>query len=215
MKQKLEQLSNSAMELIGKFARKGDAPTIARIAATASRIQQLQEHLQHIEQEIPQIEEKLKTYAFENTAPALPEPQPKPFTPPNGQSGKKRLRITIDWGRLGKAGGKEVICEHASSDTMTKWAARLYQQFGPEPLQKLARFRISRGPMVSNNPQIDFRNQKAGSIYGHQPISDSGYYMLTHSQNSQKVTDITKACQKALGFPVGAVEVEETEKNGW
>jgi hypothetical protein len=102
-----------------------------------------------------------------------------------------------------------------SSETMTKWAARLFQQFGIEPLQKLARFRISRGPMVSSQPQSDYINNKDGSVYAHQPIADSGYYMLTHSQTSQKLTDITKACQRALGFPIGAVIVEETAKNGW
>src|SRR6059036_3729873 len=102
MKQKLEQLSSSAMELISTFARKGDAPTIARIAATASRIQQLQEQLQHIEQEILQIEEKLKTYAPGHAAPEPQGGSPKPFIPSNGHSGKKRLQITVDWGRLGK-----------------------------------------------------------------------------------------------------------------
>ena len=215
MKEKLEQLSSSAMDLISTFARKGDAPTIARIAATASRIQQLQEQLQHIEQEVPQIEEKLRTYT-PGHRPAESEIDPaKPFTPTDGRSGRKRLHITIDWARLSKPGGKEIICEHMSSDTMTKWATRLYQQFGPEPLQKLARFRISRGPMVSNHPQSDYLNKTDGSVYSNQPIVDSGYYMLTHSQTSQKVTDITRACQRALAFPVGAVTVEETEKNGW
>ena len=69
--------------------------------------------------------------------------------------------------------------------------------------------------MVSTTPESDFRNQKDGSIYSHQQIADSSYHMLTHSQTSQKVTDIIKACQKALSFPIGAVIVEETDNNGW
>lgn len=215
MKEQLEQLSNTAMDLISTLARKGDAPTIARVAATASRIQQLQEQLEHIEQEIPQIEEKLKGFTNGQVTSDARGDSPKPFAPTNGHSGKKRLQITVDWGRLGKPGGKEVICEHMSSDTMTKWATRLYQQFGPEPLQKLARFRISRGFMVSNNPQSDYVNHADGSVYSHQPIADSGYYMLTHSQTSQKLADIPRACQRALAFPVGAVIVEDTDKNGW
>jgi len=200
------------MDLISTLARKGDAPNIARVAATASRIQQLQEQLQHIEQEIPQIEEKLKAFTLGQVPSDARAGSAKAFAPTNGHSGNKRLQITVDWGRLGKPGGKEVICEHMSSDTMTKWAARLYQQFGPEPLQKLARFRINRGPMVSTNPQSDYRNQKDGRIYAHQPIADSGYDILTHSQTSQKVSDIRNAC-KSLGFPIGAVLVDEVEKH--
>src|SRR5438552_9287810 len=125
------------MDLISTVARKGDAPTIARIAATASRVQQLQDQLQHMEAEIPQIEEKLKAYTLGQAIPETRRDPTKPLVSTNGHSGKKRLHITVDWGRLGKPGGTEVICEHMSSDTMTKWATRLYQQFGPEPLQKL------------------------------------------------------------------------------
>jgi hypothetical protein len=201
--------------LIAKFARKGDAPTITRIAVAASRIQQLQEQIQHIEQEIPQIEEKLKTYETEHTAPPPQEPPPRPFAPSNGHTGRKRLRITVDWGRLGKPGGKEVICDQKCSETMTRWATRLYQQFGHEPLQKLARFRIGAGPMVSDNPQSDFRNRKGHRIYMHRPIADSGYYMLTHSSTLQKVNDVSRACHTALSFPIGAIVVEETEQNAW
>jgi hypothetical protein len=215
MKQKLEQLSKTAMDIISTFARKGDAASIARIAGTASRIQQLQEQLFHIEQEIPQIDEKLKNFTLVQAPPEPRGSSADPFTLGNGRAEKKKLRITIDWARLGKPGGKEVICEHMSSHTMTKWAARLYQQFGPETLQKLAGFRISRGPMLSKNPQSDFLNKTSGTVFAHQPIGDSGYYILTHSQNSQKVTDIRRACQRVLSLPVGTVLVEEIEKNGW
>jgi hypothetical protein len=215
MKQKLEQLSNSAMTLISEFALKGDAPTITRIAAIATRIHQLQEQLQHIEQEIPQIDQKLKTFTPAQPSTAPQEQSPASTSDGNGLSGKKKLHITVDWTCLGKPGGKQIICEHMSSHTMAKWAARLYEQFGLEPLRKLAKFKINRGPMVSTQPQSDYTNKANGSVYAHQPVSDSGYYILTHSPISQKLTDIPRACQTALGFPIGSVVVAEADKNGY
>lgn len=209
MKDKLNQLSASAMNLISGFAQRGDAASISRIAPVATRIDSLKQHLKQIEQESADIEETLRMYT-KGSAPEAPHVKP---TVTNGHTGKKRLLIAVDWTRLGKAGGLEVISEHLSSDTMVKWATRLYEQLGTDSLQKLSRFRISRGPMVSKSPLLDYLNKTDGSVYSHQSIADSGYYILTHSQTSQKVSDITKACRSALAFPVGAVRVEETDKS--
>jgi hypothetical protein len=211
MKSDLEALHNNAMQLIGVLAGKGDVAAISRVAATAKQIQQLQEQLVHIEQEIPRMKENLAIYAAAEKMPRPDIATPASGASSNGYGGKKLLRVQVDWMRLGKAGGKEVISEHKSSDTMAKWAGRLYQQMGTQVLQNLSNFRISRGPMISKQPNVDFINKQDSTLYSHQPILDSGYYILTHSQTTQKVGDVRKACQ-FLGFPMGAVVVDEVEK---
>jgi hypothetical protein len=211
MKEQLRALSREAMGLIGTLSAKGDAAAIARVAAAANRIKQLEEQLAHIEQEIPGIQETIQSCTPPvESHPPTPDPE-EPLPPSRGGSGRKKLRIQVNWARLNKPGGKELICEHKASDTMTKFAVRLHQEFGLETLQKLCSVRISRGPMVSKTPRPDFVNQADETLYAHHPISDTGYYILTHSPNTQKVTDIQKAC-RSLGFPVGAVLVDEVDK---
>jgi hypothetical protein len=85
---------------------------------------------------------------------------------------------------------------------------------GQQVLTTLRNVRINRGPLVSNDPQNDFKNRTDGSIYQHQPILDTGYHVLTHSNSSQKVGDIKKAC-KALGLPTGMVVAAEVDKSDW
>jgi hypothetical protein len=216
MKEQLDGLLKQAMTLITKYASDDDALAITRIAGTANRIKQMQHQIAEVESEIPRIRETLAQYVSHGTH-TLAGTDGSAHADSSGaeSSSRKKLRIQIDWGRIGKSRGMEVVSEHKSSDTMTKWGVRLYEEMGIEALQKLSRFRISRGPMVSTHPATDFRNKKDGTIYSHQPIKDSGYFMLTHSQNSQKATDIRRASQKALALPAGMVLVEEVEKNGW
>ncbi len=214
MKSELLEIHKEAMALIEQFAKRGDASRISRVASIANNIQQLQMQLVHVEQEIPRIKESLAGYKANREDQAATDSSKS--TDPHasghdGDEGEKKLRIQMDWSRLGKPGGKENISENTSSDTMTKWAVRLYQQFGVQILQKLAAFRIGRRPLISNRPQEDFFNKKKGTPYSNQPILDSGYYILTHSDTHTKINYISRAC-KFLGFHVGAVIVDEIVK---
>lgn len=221
MQHDLDRLSTQAMSLITTLASKKDAAAIARVAATANRIVQLQGQLSEIDSEIQRIRQTLAAY---EPRPDVPLP---PSVPTQGQGTgvddaasdaaastrlvRHALRIQVDWGRIGKSRGIEVISEHKASDTQAKWAERVYEELGPEALEKLAHFRISRGPMVSRNPERDFLNRASGALFSYQPVGRSGFFILTHSQTSQKVADL-KAASKLLGFPVGSVLVEEVAK---
>ena len=207
------------MGLITEFAGKNDPATIACIASTANRIRQLTDKLDEVEQEIPRLEETLLQYGRPQTGPFSPRQIQPPaiLTGTNDyqKSPRKKIKVEIDWTRLGKpTKGKEIINEHMASHTLTKWVVRLYQEIGEQVLITLHNVRINRGPLVSNDPRSDFLNHADGTIYQHQPVLDTGYHVLTHSNSSQKVGDIQKAC-KALGLPTGMVVVAELDKSDW
>jgi hypothetical protein len=216
MKQQLDELNQRAMSLIKEFVQKNDPVTISAIAAAANRIRLLSDKLDQIEHEIPQLKETLRQYDNHVKTPITSVPT-RPLglnTHANGyaKSPRKGIRIEVDWSRIGKPkAGKEVINEHMASNGLTKWVTRLYQELGEKVLTTLRSVRVNRGPLLSNDPKSDFKNHADGTLYQHQQILNTGYYVLTHSNTAQKVGDIHKAC-RVLGFPVGTVVVVEVEK---
>jgi hypothetical protein len=201
------------MGLIGDFAAKNDVEAIRRLSEIATRIKSMQESLDAIEHDAAEIAASLERFAAVpvasvSTLPAAAEPEPDDHY---GRSKARRLRIEVDWNALGTSGGREVISERMASDTLVKFLQRLHSILGPEAVEKLASFRISRGPLVSKDPNRDFRNHTNGTVYSHQRIAGTAFYVLTHSQTSQKVSDIRQAC-RFLGLPAGAITVTDVEK---
>lgn len=204
------------MALIGEFAVKNDVEAINRLSDTATKIKRLQESLAAIEHDASDLETFLNgfTKSPESESPSATSLLANHFEPSDdveSRSRSKKLCVEIDWGRLEKPGGKEVICERMASDTMTKFVHRLYAALGIAILEKLSSFRISRGPLVSKDPKRDFSNRANGTLYSHQRVPGTSFYVLTHSQTSQKVADVKDAC-RFLTLPVGAVKVSEVEK---
>jgi hypothetical protein len=217
MNAKLQQLSTRTMILIGEFAVKNDVEAIKRLSDAATRIKSLQDSLAAIEHDATELESFLNgfTKSPDGAAPifSLPETQPELNEDEDGSRSRgKKILIEIHWERLGKPGGKEVICEHKASDTMAKFLHRLYNALGTGALEKLSTFRVSIGPLVSKDPRGEFANRAKGTLYSHQRLPGTPFYVLTHSQTSQKVGDLKDAC-KFLGLPIGAVFVSETEKH--
>jgi len=215
MKTDLAQLSSQTMTLIAQSAGKNDVESIKRLSDTATRIRALQENLATIEHDAASIEEFLSSFTARPPSILAPVESPEQEFELDeefgGRSRAKTLRIEIDWSRLGKPGGREVISDSKASETMTRFVHRLYTQIGIGVLDKLATFRISRGPMVSKTPQRDFMNQAKGTPYGHQRVPGTPYYVLTHSQTSQKVGDLKEA-YRFLGLTPGAVQISEAAK---
>jgi hypothetical protein len=85
----------------------------------------------------------------------------------------------------------------------------LQAALGIEILRKLTAFRVSRGPLVSQNPQADYVNSKTGAIYVNHPIGHTGFYVLTHSGTPEKVAAL-KDAWKFLGLTPGALTVHRT-----
>jgi len=212
MNTKLNQLATKTMSLIGKFAEKNDVESIQQLSQTATKIKTLQESLASIEHDATKIEDYLNGFL---KAPAAIPPSIYLQTPQEvdefdrvGRSRGKKLRVEINWERLQKPGGREIICEHQASETMTRFIQRLFNMNGIAILEKLSTLRISRGPIVSKDPNKDFVNRANGTLYAHQRLQGTAYHVLTHSQTSQKIGDLKEVC-RYLGFPVGAVVITE------
>jgi hypothetical protein len=219
MKTKIESLSERTRNLIAKCAaKKNSAASIAQLSSTLTKLQQLEVQIVQIEAELPRIEESLNQYADAATEREISKelriPQnvsPSFFNRTNGhKKDSKSIKIEIDWSRNGKSKGKEIIFETLASKTMQKWASRLYEEMGIEILHRLSTFRVNRGFLVSKSPERDYLKPN-GQPYANLPILHTGYFILTHSQTSEKVEDITNAC-RFLELPIGMVSVHEVEK---
>src|SRR5437899_2824890 len=130
---------------------------IARLAPIPAKIEQIQRQMSQLENETQRIEDLL--LRFSEPAPP-PSGGANPARNNNGHKGvRQNIRIEIDWSRLGKSNGKEVIFEHLASDSLAKLVTRLYELMGIGALEKLSKLRINRGPFVTRNPNVDYWNE--------------------------------------------------------
>lgn len=219
MKQKLQQLGQEAMNLI-KNPSLNDSATIARLGPIPAKLQQMQMQIDEIEQEATRIENLLKTLnPKEKKAPATGAVYQKVEILPrlNGRQEQKKIRIEITGSFFGNSHESEIFCEHMASDTLAKFFARLYAVKGVEVLERLSRFKVNRRMLVSKNPKSDYRYWSGAveKIYSHQPIGNSGYFVLTHSKTGEKVEFLRTVCRKILNLSDQMFKVEEVEKNDW
>jgi hypothetical protein len=214
MNDNLDTLLNRTMRLISDFARKNDTEAISGLAPIATQLNRLKRLQSEVEVEKTQIHEALIEYTKrgENSTQPLPRNHEPVSDFRNGQRRMgKKIRIEIDWKRIGKDRATETICMHKASDAITKWATRFYEELGPEVLRNLSAFQVGRGMLVSRSPETDYRTPE-GKPYQSRPILNSGYFILTHSETSEKVEDIQNACRH-LKLPIGSVSVEAIEKH--
>jgi hypothetical protein len=196
-----------------------DPSAIARLAPVPAKLQQMLSQLQQIEDECIRIQELLDHFSQATHRPGAADATSlvaRASNLHNGRGHRKKIRIVVDWTMFGAPGGIETICEHMASDSLVRFVTRLYQIKGIEVLERLSNLRVNRGFFVSKNPTKDYRywNGSADAEYQNQPIADSGFVVLTNTDTNQKISDIKKACQ-FLGVTVGAVKVEEVDKNDW
>src|SRR5207244_3012842 len=59
------------------------------------------------------------------------------------------------------------IAERTAAETMVVLMERLLTSLGLGAVERLQQFRTGRGPLVSRQPQKDFRNSKRDEIYCH------------------------------------------------
>jgi hypothetical protein len=115
------------------------------------------------------------------------------------------MAVVIRWDLLGK-GDRETIRASTAAATLVHVVSRLDEVLGADTLKKLAEYRVSRGPLVSDNPGRDFVNGRNGDIYTNHPIPGTNYCVLTHSSTAQKMQDLKKL-HRYLGLPVTFFEV--------
>ena len=121
------------------------------------------------------------------------------------------LRIRVRWSLNRRNLEDEEFCEHTAAATMAVFVGRLVTVFGETALKKLLRIRINRGPLLSQHPEVDFINQTQQSVYAHKKVPGTDYFILTHSQTSQKVEDLKRVC-RILELVPGSVQIEAVPK---
>jgi len=215
IKQQLEQLRLQAVKLI-KDPSLDDPTALARLAPIPAKLQQLEGQIEEIEDEKSRIEQILQSFSHTSDRPIteiVRQLGSQALSNGNGRREQKKIRIEIDLSQLGLSGGKKVICEHKASDSLIRFLSLLYETKGVTVLEKLLKFSVNRGVLVSKRPESDYRYRSGGgeAEYQYQRISDSGYFALTQSATKEKVSDIRRACQ-FLNFPSSALKVEEADK---
>lgn len=206
MKSQLDEMEKEAMTLIAKYARDSDVGAISRLSDTARRISNVKQQLADIDSEYRNISESLNRFRTSSS-----EQRGAHSSESVSESRRKKLKIEIDWSRIGRGTEKEVISENVSSATVVKFTERLVRVFGERCLEQLVHLRLNRGPFVSKNPDQDFCNKAAGSLYQHQRVPGTDYYVLTHSANAEKVADVRRAAV-FLELPIGGITVTEVPK---
>ncbi len=98
------------------------------------------------------------------------------------------------------------INESKMSANLVRFVTEIKDALGIEALQKLTAVKISRGPLLSKNPNVDYVNKSNGSIYSHHPVAGTDFYVLTHSSTHEKREAIRDAWH-FLRLPEGALSV--------
>ncbi len=193
---------------IADATAKQDFDEAARLAQIASQLKKLDEQKNHLLAAVQPNSHSQPEQFTRSTQPTLP------LAPLSNGSHVQRLTTQSRTSSRGgltvelttKGGAPIRICERTSSDTLVVLMERILTHFGMPGLEKLMGLHVSRGPLVSRNPQRDYLNARTGVLYSHHRIPGTDLYVLTHSDNQQKVKDIRSAL-RMLGLPDGAFRV--------
>jgi hypothetical protein len=152
--------------------------------------------------------------AVEPRPPIPLSPRPLQSTSSHPQGGTKgpqsNMSVVIRWDIIGK-GASEAIRAATAAATLVRVIQRLHQVYGAGTLEKIEKFRVSRGPLVSRNPGRDFTNRSSMETYVNHPIPGTGYFVLTHSSTDQKIQDL-KELLNFLKLPAPMLEIAKHRK---
>jgi hypothetical protein len=192
----------SIQERITAAVAKHEFEEAVRLAQIASQLKKLDEQRHHL-------------LAAVQTS-TVPDPLPPPLSPFG--NGLHAQRITRESRNSGRGGlvvelptreGIVRISERTASDTLVVLMERILANYGMAYLEKLTLLQVSRGPLLSRDPQSDYLNSKKGELYTHHRIPGTDLYVLTHSDNQQKVKDI-RAALRLLGLKDDSFRVSLT-----
>ncbi len=121
------------------------------------------------------------------------------------------MSVVIRWDKIGK-GASETIRMDTAAATLVQTLYRLSRVLGEETLSQLTRFKVSRGPIISGDPEHDFVNKVKGTIYSHQPFPGTKLFVRTHSSTDEKVRDL-QDLMKFLKQPATLLEIKKHLKS--
>jgi hypothetical protein len=216
MKARIEKQLSEIGALMKGHLSKSDYESVTRLSTLLSRLQLLQKRATELDGEISEIEATIKGLNGkaipQNVAEIVPRlAHTNGDSEDYGRAGPQTLRIEVDWKANGKTHEKEVILLPKAGDGMVKFLSRVIEEFGQDVLQKLSRIKINRGLLLSKTPSTDFLNQAQGKVYAHKRLHGTDFYVLTHSQTSQKMDDISRIC-RVIGFVPGSVQVRTVSR---
>lgn len=217
MKDRIENLLTKIGKLMQEHLSNRKFDSVTQVSTLLSKVQQLQRRAAELDDELSEIEATLTKgdgrSVHEKVAEIVPQVRHNGDDDDiGGRSGPQTLRIEIDWKANRKSHEKEVILLPKAADGMVAFLGRAIEELGQEAMQKLIRMRINRGPLLSKNPSVDFLNQAQGRVYGHKRLRGTDFFVLTHSQTSQKATDLERIC-RVLGFVPGSVKIQEVKRS--
>ncbi len=216
MKTRIEKLLGDIGALMQGHLSKSEFESVTRLSTLLTRLQLLQKRATELDGEISEIESTIKGLNGKTTLQNVAEIAPRLIRADDdsddfGRAGPQTLRIEIDWKANGRTHEKELILLPKAGDGVVKFLSRVVEEFGQDALQKLSRVKINRGLLLSKTPGTDFLNQAQGKVYAHKRLRGTDYYVLTHSQTTQKMDDINRIC-RVLGFVPGSVQVRTVSR---
>jgi len=216
MKQQIENLQVKIGKLMQDLLARHDFDTVSRLSPLLARTQEFERRNTELEQQVSEIENTLTAFNGKSGAKKVADLVPQLTTACQQEEEERRgrlhtLRIKVNWRANGRDRDAEEIYEHTAAASMASFVARLIQEFGDDAVQKLSRMRVNRGSLISRSPAKDFVNQAQGKLYGHKKLRGTEYYILTHSQTSQKVEDLNRVC-RVLGLVDGSVEIDKIDR---
>lgn len=175
------------MGRISEASKRQDVTELERLTKIAKRVQELESAAQRIESELADLERSLK-----DPSAAILSEAPKSEVE---FGARPSIRIAIDWNKTAVRRAPVVIEERKASQALVSFLAEICAAMGEAALDQLAKLKISRGPLVSKQPQADFINNGNGTVYAHHPIPGSKYFVITHSGTTEKIDAIHSAAR--------------------
>lgn len=186
-------------QLIAAATARHDFDEVTRLAQIASQLKKLEEQKDHLLAAV--------STGVQPTPPAMSVAQADPprtsgseFPARTGSRGGLTVELSLN------GTGRTTICESTATDTLVVLMERLLAKYGIAALEKLMTLRVGRGPMISRNPKVDYVNRKTRELYAHHRILGTDMYVLTQTDNQQKVRNI-KSALRLLGLPDTAFNV--------
>lgn len=198
-----EALLRKTMEQIQSASQRSDVTEIERLSIIAKRAKEIDLHFKSLNAELAELFSALERPG--DTSQLL-EDRGHRFQQPFIAGRKGELEAVLDWAACGITRPRAIVCEPKASETLVAFIAELVAAKGPGVLDALAQLRVNRGPLVSSNPDVDYRNSKSGQPYQHQAIPGTRFHVLTHSSTDEKL-DIIRTAWRALGLPPGGLSV--------
>ncbi|MDR0534710.1 MAG: hypothetical protein LBH01_12235 [Verrucomicrobiales bacterium] len=201
----LEQLERLLLTKITDAAQQADLDRIKRLSSLSSELKEIKELQINLISRVDHLASSVQDEALQLAPVYTPTSIDYPL--------EKGIIITIHWEKLGIKKHSEVINERLDSKTLAYFYQRLREELGLEVLEKASRFRVSRGLIISTNPNTDYAYQdKAGhsKVYANHKINGTAYHVLTNTTSDQKINDL-KNLIRFLSLPFGSIEIKNNK----